>query len=434
MTAGKRTQRTEWRGDVFAADLSSVRHRLAAARPVAYDLPHTLTVFLQPEGKDLDVEKTLRLRGYCELPDFSPAAVMESIARGLDGKLQIKERSGAFTEVARGLVMLAGEPKSRPSEGIWNLKLAGQFYRARSVRVARRSHFELDLPGETARLTLDSQRLLFRLGRGSARFLGDMGPRVEIKAGSASSARLVQSAIDPDAVLRRLPYHSLELLFQDQLRRTIDPSTLTGYPEIESKFDAARTPMRTLPGRLEKWIASVSGTMLLPFPHRIVRLRRYHFCDTAGTGEQRTVVETVAGRLSAKVKRNAAASGPVLVRDTQASRTTDIDGDGGPVDDFLRVRGWTRVNRMDKMQTKIPFRLPNGNCYQASIDDCVDVHGRRLRQVELEYIGSPGARPSVDEICAELARLAGSIGLPPAGTSKFDYFVRNAPRISSITA
>jgi hypothetical protein len=425
----------EWRGDLFASDLPAFMKRLDGARAIPYELPHTLTVFLQPRNRDLDVEKTLRLRCYCELPELSPVAVVEAIAREIQGKLQIKERSGKVTELARGAAAWVGEPASPLAERLWTIKLAGIHYRAMSVRVASRGHFEIDLPQDVVRLTVDRQRLLFRLGKDSARFLGDMGPRVEIKAAGQASARAVQQRINPDGLLRRLPYHSLELLFQDELRKLIDAGVMRGYPEIESKFEAGASGFSTLPRRLEKWIAGLPGAgMLLPFPHRIVRVRRYHFCESGPEGEQRVAVETTAGRISAKTKTGAHTAGPVLVRNTRASRTTDIDGSQMSPRDFLDQRAWRAVNRMDKIQTKIPFRTAGGNCYQLSIDDCVDICGRRLRQAELEYIGSPESRPAAGEIYGELEALSGSLPLRPATLSKFDYFAVQAPKIESSTA
>ena len=435
MKALTKTRRIEWRGDLFASDLASFMGRLQQSRFIPYDLPHTLTVFLQPEREDLNVEKTLRLRCYCELPEFSPEAVVEIIRREIHGKLQLKERSGNVTEIARGAAALISEPALLSSESLWKIKLAGQLYRATSVRVARRSHFELDAPGEIVRITVDRQRLLFRLGKGSPRFLGDMGPRVEIKGTTREGTNAAQAAVNSDGLLRRLPYHSLELLFQDQLRHLIDPDSLRGFPEIESKFEISARNFTALAGRMERWIGNMKDTrMLLPFPHRIVRMRRYHFCEAGQDGEERVAVETTAGRLSAKTKINPFATGPVLVRKTKASRTTDIDGAQQTPEAFLRDRAWTAINRVDKVQTKIPFRLGNGNCYQLSMDDCLDVFNRRLKQAELEYIGSVQGQPEPSDTYSELSLLSESLPLRSSLLSKFDFFARKAPVISSSRA
>jgi hypothetical protein len=414
------TKRVEWRGDLFASDLPDFMRRLSSGRAIPYDLPHTLTIFLQPRGRDLDVEKTLRIRCYCELTDLSPAAVLATIAREIHGKLQVKERSGTVTELAKGRVALVGAPRDG-AEGIWKLKLAGEEYRAMSVRVAQRTHYEIDAGGEVVRLTVDRRRLLFRLSPGCPAFLGDMGPRVEIKAPDRRGVRAAQELVNADGILRRLPYHSLELLFQDRLRRLLDPGVPAGYPEIEAKFAVAGKGLRTLADRMEAWIQSI-GAPLLPFPYRIVRMRRYHFCAPGAGGEQRVAVETTAGRISAKSKRGAFQVGPVLVRETRASRTTDIDGSELPPAVFLQERGWRAVNRMDKVQTKIPFRLASGNCYQLSLDDCAGQCGRRLRQGELEYIGSGGASPGVEAVYAELAGLIRAAGLRESALSKYEFF------------
>jgi hypothetical protein len=52
------------------------------------------------------------------------------------------------------------------------------------------------------------------------------------------------------------------------------------------------------------------------------------------------------------------------------------------------------LNTFTKIQSKIPFRLPNGHGYQLSLDRCCDIAGRRLAQLEVEYIGNVFARPT----------------------------------------
>jgi hypothetical protein len=183
-----------------------------------------------------------------------------------------------------------------------------------------------------------------------------------------------------------------------------------------------------------EWLRRQPGfRLLLPLPHQVVRMRRYHFCEGDDDGAQCTIVETAAGRLSAKVKRNAAAEGLLLLRSTEASRSTNVDGAREPVDVFAQRHGWRRFNTMTKVQAKIPFAVRSGHAYLVSVDDCVDEHGRTLRQLELEAIGSLGASPPrTTVLCAELQALAArlhselpELSLRPTAESKFAWYLRH---------
>jgi len=232
-----------------------------------------------------------------------------------------------------------------------------------------------------------------------------------------------------------LPYHSLELLFQDVLRVVVPPGPSAGVSEIEVKFDLADVDLQATASAMVGWLSNRADIrLLLPFPHQIVRMRRYHFCIGDDRDAQCTVVETTAGRLSAKVKRSAEVRGRAVVRHTTASRSTDLDGVRERPEDFIARHGWRRVNMMTKLQAKIPFALRSGTAYLASIDDCLDPSGTPLRQLELEYIGSIGAPPGTDAVLGELEALSEALSRDPPGLelrpstqSKHDYFLGRVP-------
>lgn len=435
----KTLRRVEWRGELFAADLASFLGRLSEARVVRYELPHTLTIFLQQERAAFNLDRTLRARTYCRLDDFEPASLHRAVAEGLSAKLQYKAACGATTELVSGPIMLLNtsvEPLSAEplSDGWCRLQLGSGNFVPTSVRVARRVHYELQpFRGRPpARVTIDHERALFRVVEGKLRQLGEMGPRVEVKAVDAAEAERVLELLNPDGLLRRLQYRSLELLFQDMLRDDLPRVSGGVKSEIEAKFEMNAYDVGGAASAVVGWLERRAGTrLLLPHPHQVVRMRRYHFCEGSEDGVQHTIVETAAGRLSAKTKRGGKRHGHVFVRDTLASHSTDLDGVKEPVESFVRRRGWRRFNMMTKVQSKIPFALDGGNAYLVSVDDCLDLHGTPLRQLELEHIGSLGAPTQTAQVCAEMEALAASMreGLPelelrPTTESKFGFYRR----------
>jgi len=424
----KTIRRTEWRGDLFASDLGPFLDRLAAARVVPYRLSHTLTIFLRPSDADFRVDGTLRLRAYRALPDLAPESVRRAITDGLSGKLQVKDLHGATTELHAGPVVFLHATAER--DGWGRLQIAERTLEPTSVRVARRVHYEL--PQDAARVTVDLERSLFRVAGNTLRPLGDMGPRIEIKGPRSRDVQRALTRLNPDGALRRLRYGSLELLFQDLLGDLVRPASGNAKPEIEAKFELADVDLTRAASAVIDWLHRNSDTrLLLPAPHQVVRMRRYHFCASDDAGAQCAIVETAAGRLSAKVKRAESMKGMALVRATEASRTTNLNGVRTSVDAFARQRGWRPFNFMTKIQSKIPFALRNGHAYLVSIDHCVDARGRALRQLELEEIGSLGAAPRTSIVFAELEALATRVqsrlpelALRPTTESKFAFYSR----------
>ena len=425
-------RRIEWRGDLFAADLDEVSARLVAWPLIPRPFEHTLTFFLHPVEDDWDVATAIRMRAYRNLPEVSAGAVSAVLSAGVEGKLQAKSPLGRVEQL--GPVLL----RTTPDGGAPLLTSRGRVYRAHSVRVSAREHRSFS-PGAAApfgpaaelrRITVDRTRALFRIdpAAGTVTSLGDLGPRLEIKAPTRAAVDTLRQVLDADGAIRVRPNASLALLFQDVLRQRIDPAP-AGFPEMEIKFDVPAGLADADADAVAEAIADTFG-VLLPAPGRIERVRRYHVCHDGDAGAECTVVETASGRLSAKRKRGERRLGSALLRDTIASRTTDTDGALCSVVQFTGELGWTRMVMFEKAQTKIPFALPEGRAYLISLDRCTAGQGR-LDQVEIEFIGTvPGTPfPTAQTVADDLMRLgdwlvAGPLGgrLVPGSGSKHAFF------------
>ncbi|MES2058987.1 MAG: hypothetical protein V4564_23810 [Pseudomonadota bacterium] len=402
--------RIEWRGDLFATDLSAARAGLWRFPVIARPWSHTITLFLHPahEG-EIDLETVIRLRSYCDLPTLSADAVANLLRKGLAGKLQRKESSGTMRSLGDATLCW-------PDRGA-TVQLAGMNYRPGSVRVSERVHYSLaadTASSEAERVTVDLDRHLFRLtDDGLVRPLGQLGPRLEFKGPTQRWIERSREVVDADALARRRPNRALELLFQDMLRDRVLPAP-ESFPEVELKFDVDGVVDAAAIDAVERSLGEIR--LLLPPPHRIERMRRYHLCRDPLTSDACTVVETPSGRLSAKRKRNARSLGAVLLRDTSAMHATDRDGVAVSLGDFLRERGWIHLATFEKTQTKIPFSLPSGRAYLISVDHCFAGDGRTLDQIELEFIGSVGTlHHDSDEVAGELEELARRLGSGPLG-------------------
>jgi hypothetical protein len=434
MSATAHSERSEWRGDLFRSDLGLLAphlpHHLRIDRPT----PHTLTVFYGEGDRWVDHHRPVRIRAYARLFDLSPHAIVEMTRHRLRGKLQVKR------SVAEGLadhVEMDSEGQEFPQLPA-ELHLDGRILTPHSLRVARRDHFAVgpllgNRPAsEHERVTIDVERHLFRLaGRDEPVYLGDLGPRLEIKAPSQADVDDIADRLGVAQLVHHLPYRSLELLFQDLLRDEIQVARDSDLPEMEGKLevvdpaDAARAA-DALPG----WVRSLPGArLLLPAPGRIVRLRRYHVCERPGDDRQWTVVETMSGRLSTKVKGGRREQDAVLVRDTQASHRTDVHGEHLPIAQFVAEHGLQWINAFDKLQVQVPFALADGTAFCVKIDDCEDADGHRLVQCELEAIGSVGASldqaavvAHLDELVASLSGSTLGVPLRPTMQAKHDFF------------
>jgi hypothetical protein len=295
---------------------------------------------------------------------------------------------------------------------------------------------------ERHRVTLDEERHLFRVrDGGTVSYLGEMGPRLEIKSPSAAAIGAVLATINADETIRVIPYRGIELLFQSFLSDAIAAESRVKNRELELKFDVVG---EIGADTLQEVLANTPGAaFLLPFPHRIDRIRRYHVCRHASDAtSEYTIVETPAGRLSQKRKRAGQQLGGVILRDTDAMFTTDRDGRPCSVERFCADNGLVVSGRFIKSQSKIPFRLRNGHAYLMSLDGCRDDAGRELAQVELEYIGNVFAHSTpTAAIATELEGIGrtlreSAIGphLMPSTMSKHAFFRRDDIGVSQDAA
>jgi hypothetical protein len=442
MTGSAHSERAEWRGDLFRSDLGRLAPHLPHQHRIERPTPDTITVFYGEGDRWVDRQRPVRLRIYGRLPDLSPHAVLELLRHRLHGKLQVK------TSVDAGLVdhvemdSQGQDFPQLPAE----LHLGGRVLTPHSLRVARREHFAVGPvlgrePSERERMTIDTERHLFRLaGRAEPVYLGDLGPRLEIKAPTQDDVDEIAQRLGVTTLVRHLPYRSLELLFQDLLRDEITVARDGELPEMEGKLelvdpqDAERAA-----AALPEWVRSLPGArLLLPTPRRIVRLRRYHVCEHATDPRQWTVVETMAGKLSTKVKGGARSQDAVLVRDTEASHRTDVHGEHLPLGQFVDEHGLARINGFDKLQSQVPFALADGTAFIVKIDDCADAHGHRLVQCELEAIGTVGGTLDLDRVVAHLEELVDALSgstlgvqLRPTLRAKHEFFTGCACALAS---
>lgn len=440
-------ERDEWQGDLFRSDLATVLPHLPAKAKIDRPFRDTITVFYAQDGRWVEDRRPVRIRTYGDLPDLSPQTIASFLGHRLTGKLQVKisAEAGVADEVdVKALHGHAEEFPHLPS----HLDVEGTMYTPHSVRIARRRHYSVGAlldtdedETERHRVTIDLERHLFRLAESDAPvYLGDLGPRLEIKAPSPDEVRRVQEALGVTDLTAHLPFRSLELLFQDLLLSELSVARSSEFPEIEGKLEVTGDRDTDEIGeQLVDWVRSLArARLLLPFPHRIVRMRRYHVCECRSDPREWTVVETMGGKLSTKVKTGARSDGAALLRDTQASHSTDREGRHAPLSQFLAERDLRRVNWFHKRQIQVPFSLANDHAYLVKIDDCEDPAGNRLREVELETVGSlKGATLDEAAIIADTntmvdALLESPFGseLEPTTKSKHDFFFACAPSSS----
>jgi hypothetical protein len=442
MTGSAHSERAEWRGDLFRSDLGLLAPHLPHQHRIERPTPDTITVFYGEGDRWVDEQRPVRVRIYGRLPDLSPHAVVELLRHRLHGKLQVKTSADAGL-VDHVEMDSRGEDFPRlPAE----LHMDGRVLTPHSMRVARRDHFSVGpLLGREAsereRMTIDMERHLFRLaGRSEPTYLGDLGPRLEIKAPTQDDVDAIAAQLGVEALVRHLPYRSLELLFQDLLRDELTVAREGELPEMEGKLEVVDpADAQAASDALPDWVLSLPGArLLLPAPRRIVRLRRYHVCDHETDPRQWTIVETMAGRLSTKVKGGARAQDAVLVRDTEASHRTDVHGESLPLGQFVQEHDLSRVNGFDKLQSQVPFAVADGTAFIVKIDDCVDANGHRLVQCELEAIGTVGAPLDADRVAAHLEELVDSLSgftlgveLRPTMAAKHEFFTGCACAVAS---
>ncbi len=303
--------RTEWRGDYFVADMPEITDALMTDYQMIHfsDLSQTATVFFSHDGL---IGGPYRARGYGN-PSANPNSLEGlNIDWGLERKYD-------------GSKDLLGKV------AIGALRYEGVLLAPYSVRIADRDHFAPnDCQAGVDRITVDKKRNVYTIEHGDRlRFLGDLGPRVEVKASTSDAAKEVveKTCLSDSAFL--VPDRSLEFVLSDMVRSSIPYLTFgEGLAETEFKFTvcgenfSSKEALDTIRAFVEQ---SDQLDFLLPGTPDIQRLRRLHICYSGA--DIVTIVETPAGRLSTKLKSDTQelASG-ILLRNTQASYSMDTTG------------------------------------------------------------------------------------------------------------
>jgi len=368
--------RNEFKYDLFRSDLPEIVRTIERDyEEIERPTPTTLTLFFySSELGAPEVETCFRLRTYAHL-DNPTAATLDDI-KAL--KWQLEKKHGHTKE---RLGTIDGLPKSiAPDHEAWDL--AGTIFRPNLLKVTQRRHFALTCNhDESHRITVDLSRDVFKVGE-QLQPLGGMGPRVEVKLPLDEPEDRVPVAGRLRAADHWTPFAGLANYFQFLLRRLLPRRTHMSLPEIESKhiISSGSPHQQQVFDQLDGWLRTKQdkSRLLLPFPHHITRVRRYHVCEGLRPNSTATVVETAAGRCSLKIKDNARQEGSALLRHTEASHTTDLDGALMAPDEFIRARGLTKLNEFAKVQRKIPIALANGHSFQFSLDQCTDPSGRSL--------------------------------------------------------
>lgn len=421
--------RSEVKYEVFRNDLPCLLAAIEDSLP-EIDRPHrsTATIHFHDRVSGApSVDFGCRLRGYGELDPASPDV------SALNRMPWQFERKCKKTKTRDGIVRSLADVRCGDTGKVF---VNGDLRSLNTLKVVERRHFALgSRQDEQRRLTTDLSRSLYRFDGEELRFLGDMGPRIELKTPRKTELPSFLPAAQ-DVLHDALPFGSLYFYMQNVLRSQIRKDSFDHLGELELKFMVKNGRAHDLLFPVLTWMRAHTGSfqLLLPDPRYMCRMRRYHVCEASDPGVAATIVETPAGRCSLKAKRNAHSRGATLIRETAASHTTDIDGNKTDAAAFARAHQLRRINSFVKTQSKVPFHLRNGLAFQISLDECTDTNGRILNQLELEFIGDvTGKRPRLSQVLSAMTGLSAAISkapfagaLRPTAMCKHRYFAEAA--------
>ncbi len=407
--------RNEFKHDAFRSDLQELLQAIQQDY-IEISRPYSSTATLYFYDRDLgppNIDMALRLRAYTNV-DLEASATLDHL-KALDWHI---ERKGGHVKEDLGELSALPESSASRQEAY---QILHQTHQPNVVKVCRRRHFAIKRStDESHRITVDLSRAIIKVVDHTLQPLGDAGPRIEVKLPRAEPEDELPIAKRLQEVGHWSPFGTLGPYFQFLLGQAISSATYEHLPEIEIKhLVTARDPQQVFV-QLHDWLLTKQRHwhLLLPFPHSLSRTRRYHVCAGPDPESTYTVVETAASRCSLKIKRDPRQEGAVLLRRTEASHSTDVDGAAMLPVDFIRSKGLRKLNAFTKSQLKVPVALPNGHAFQFSVDQCVDPAGRRLDQLELEYIGSTGPRPTSNaDILDEIGGIAHALLASPLGGS-----------------
>ncbi|MBG6176673.1 hypothetical protein IWQ55_004081 [Labrenzia sp. EL_208] len=421
--------RSEEKRDIFYSDLSGVVTQIEERLPeIARRHESTATIHFHDQFMGAPaVDFGTRLRSYCDLAPLGPDP--DKLAC-LDWRIERKNRKRKTFE---GILGSLGDARSI---GPGRLVVNNRALTANTLKIAARRHFALQgQDDERLRLTVDVNRALHKFENAGLVFLGEMGPRIEVK--TPQPMALPDFLTETQEQLHEaLPFGSLLLYFQHLLRSRICKDSFSHLGELELKFTVAHGRARDLLLPVLSWLGAQPTTfqLLLPYPQYMSRMRRYHVCEGGDRDAAATIVETPAGRCSIKSKKNARREGAVLIRETVASHNTDIEGKKMSPTAFAQGHDLRLVNSFVKVQHKVPFCLRNGLAFQLTLDECKDRSNRSLHQLELEFIGEvTGRQPDLTAVLSAMTDLSTGLSnapfahmLKPTRLSKHHYFIETA--------
>jgi hypothetical protein len=404
--------RNEFKYDLFRSELTAILSAIERDyEEIERPTPATLTLyFYDAERGAPEVDPFFRLRTYAH---FDPNATTLDDIKALPW--QVQKKCGHEKKPLGALDHLPAS--MAPDEEVWDL--LGATRRPNLLKVSQRRHFAVgETCDESERITVDLARSVFKVADHRLQPLGDMGPRVEVKLPVGELEESVPIAGRLRAASYWMPFGTMANYSQFLLRRSLPMETHTSLPEIETKYAITSGSTEQVFDELFAFLCARQGEwrLLLPYPHMVTRTRRYHVCQGPRPGSTATVVETASGRCSLKIKDDARSEGSALLRSTQASHTTDLDGLMMTPHEFVLANGLTKINEFTKVQRKIPIALANGHGFQFSLDRCTDPLGRSLAQIEIEFIGSTdGREPRTEQVLDEIHDVARAMLASPLG-------------------
>jgi hypothetical protein len=323
-----------------------------------------------------------------------------------------------------------------PEGGTWDL--FGAKRRPLMLKVSERHHFSVHgVTDELNRITVDMSRMQYKVTGDRLEFMGDMGPRVEVKLPRGMQDDHLPLASELRKASHWHDYSALTNYMWFILARMFPAESHIPLPEVEVKYNVISdsSPQQVF----DKLLAIVLSRpqhwrLVLPYPHIIIRTRRNHVCEELRPGCSATIVETPSGRCSLKIKADAHSQGSALLRTTQASYTTHINGTILTPDEFAQEHGLNKINEFTKLQRKIPISLANNDGYQLTVDACSDLHGQSLVQLEIEYMGNTeGKLPPTSQVVQEVQDIGRTLLESPLGAhlalshvSKHAFFATQA--------
>ncbi|MGC1854452.1 MAG: MFS transporter [Candidatus Aquirickettsiella sp.] len=436
---GIKTRRGEWRTGLFSTSTLDFLRNLKLKK-LNFDKQYTSTVYFQNQQGELLTLPSIRLRSYVSLAKLDKDELQRFIESGsLFGILEIKKPDGTKYELCDVSVI-----KAHAGPTPWQIFYEDKSYYFHSIKIAEREHFTLtDLEQDQnevtkqilPRVTIDKNKLYFIMGKdGSLSFVGNLGRRIEFKYKTNLQLKEFKSHLDSSHVLKSLKYRSFEFLFQDILRAHLIYKSSLGIPEIEKKFSLKNIDINEVADRIVEFIKNKNYLKpFFPHPYLFSRIRKYHLCcdPNSNSDTQYTIVETLSGKYSIKIKDNSRLLDGSLIRDTQASYTTDLDGKNA-LQHFLCKGNLKILNSFVKYQYKISFVYHETMIFTFSIDECVDKKNT-LRQLELEYSGTLDTHVyhSIGEIMLAMNQLNDELLMSNLGSflehtevSKFIYFTK----------